>query len=96
MVGNMERTDHDADKRVSTIKDKLLLPECRLSRVDTRHQALCSCLFVPRRPVDLPGKEETTDALGLKGLVQLARVHKVVLDAVSCNAKCTSHRRCCE
>jgi hypothetical protein len=59
-----------------------LFPAQPARRVDPGNQSLTTRLFIPRRPVDLPGQIQTLDRLHRQRMIQFPRVDRVILDGV--------------
>ena len=51
--------------------------------VDSRHQSLSSCLFVPGGSVGLSGGKQSSDPFGLQRRIQLRRIDEIVLYGVA-------------
>ena len=78
-----EIVDHDAEIAFGPIEDDGPASARHGSGIEPGHQTLCGGLFVAGGAVDLPGQEQTIEALGFEVRLELARVHVIVFDGVA-------------
>ena len=51
-------------------------------RIDSRHQTLCSSLFITRRTIDLTGKEKPLNDTGFQRIMKILRVKVIILHRI--------------